>query len=141
MRRTDTRQEARVTETVFTIHSYVRYLVLLAGLGAIVTAIIGWGTAGLPPRAERALSGAFVGLLDLQVVLGVLVLVTGFPFYGALTGHLFMMVLAAAAAHGGSVMARRREPARSGSPMRTIGFALALLLIVGGIMAIQRSII
>lgn len=130
-----------MTETVFTIHSYVRYLVLVAGVGAIITAIIGWRAAGLPPRAERALSGAFVGLLDLQVVLGVLVLLTGFPFYGALTGHLFMMVLAAAAAHGASVMARRREPARSGSPVRTVGFMLAMLLIVGGIMAIQRSVI
>lgn len=130
-----------MTETLFTIHSYVRYLVLLAGLGAIVTAIIGWGTAGLPPRAERALSGAFIGLLDLQIVLGVLLLLTGFAFYGALTGHLFMMILAAAAAHGASVMARRREPARSGSPARTIGFMISLLFIVGGIMAIQRSII
>jgi hypothetical protein len=130
-----------VTDTVFTIHSWVRYLVLLAGLGAIVTAVIGWGTAGLPPRAERALSGAFVGLLDVQVVIGVLLLLTGFPFYGALAGHLFMMLLAAAAAHGASVMARRREPARSGSPVRTIGFTLSLLLIAAGIMAIQRSII
>lgn len=130
-----------MTETVFTIHSYVRYLVLLAGVGAIVTAIVGWRAAGVPPRAERALGGAFVGLLDLQVVLGVLVLLTGFPFYGALTGHLFMMLLAAAVAHGASVMARRREPARSGSPVRTIGFMLALLFIVGGIMAIQRSLL
>jgi heme A synthase len=130
-----------VTETLFTIHSFMRYLVLLAGAGAIITAIIGWGKAGLPPRAERALAGAFVGLLDLQVVLGVLLLLTGFPFYGALIGHLFMMVLAAAAAHGAAVMARRREPARSGSPVRTIGFVLALVLIVGGIMAIQRSVL
>ena len=130
-----------MTETVFTIHSYVRYLVLLAGVGAIVTAIAGWRAAGVPPRAERALGGAFVGLLDLQVVLGVLVLLTGFPFYGALTGHLFMMLLAAAVAHGASVMARRREPERSGSPVRTIGFMLALLFIVGGIMAIQRSLL
>ena len=130
-----------MTETVFTIHSYVRYLVLLAGVGAIVTAIAGWRAAGVPPRAERALGSAFVGLLDLQVVLGVLVLLTGFPFYGALTGHLFMMLLAAAVAHGASVMARRREPERSGSPVRTIGFMLALLFIVGGIMAIQRSLL
>jgi hypothetical protein len=51
------------------------------------------------------------------------------------------MVLAAATAHVASVMARRREPARSGSPVRTLGFMLALLFIIGGIMALQRSII
>jgi heme A synthase len=119
----------------------VRYLVLLAGIGALVTAVIGWRTAGLPPRAERALAGAFVGLLDLQVGIGVLLLLTGFAFYAALTGHLVMMVLAAATAHVASVLARRREPARSGSPVRTLGFTLALLFIIGGIMALQRSII
>ncbi|MBR9989765.1 MAG: hypothetical protein KFH98_08425 [Gemmatimonadetes bacterium] len=130
-----------MTETLFTIHSFARYFVLLAGAGAMITAFMGWGRAGLPPRAERALAGAFIGLLDLQVVLGVLLLLTGFPFYGALAGHLLMMVLAAAAAHTASVMARRREPARSGSPVRTVGFMIAFVLIAGGIMAIQRSII
>jgi hypothetical protein len=115
--------------------------VLFAGVGAIVTAVLGWGTAGVPPRAERALASAFAGLLDLQIVVGLLLLLTGFEFYGALAGHLFMMLLAGACAHGASIMARRREPARSGSPVRTIGFALALLFIVGGIMSIQRSII
>lgn len=130
-----------MTETVFTIHSYVRYLVLLAAIGAIITALLGWRTAGLPPRAERALSGAFVGLLDLQIVLGLLLLLTGFQFYGQLMGHLFMMLLAAAAAHIGSVLARRREPERSGSPARLIGFMLALILIIGGIMAIGRSVV
>ncbi|HEX6306604.1 MAG TPA: hypothetical protein VFZ69_00380 [Longimicrobiales bacterium] len=130
-----------MTDTLFTIHSYVRYLVLLAGVGALVAAALGWRRAGLPPRAERALSASFVAFLDLQVALGVLLLLSGFTYYAALTGHLVMMVLAAAAAHTASVMARRREPARSGSPVRVIGFLLALVFIVGGIMAIQRSIL
>ncbi|HEX6135168.1 MAG TPA: hypothetical protein VFZ24_14465 [Longimicrobiales bacterium] len=130
-----------MTDTLFTIHSFVRYLALLAGVGAVVTALLGWRRAGLPPRAERALAGAFVGFLDLQVVLGVLLLVSGFQFYGALIGHLVMMVLAAATAHVASAMARRREPARSGSSVRALGFLLALVFIVGGIMAIQRSIL
>ena len=130
-----------MADTLFSIHSFVRYFVLLAGAGAIITAALGWRTAGLPPRAERALGAAFVGFLDLQVLLGVLLLVSGFPFYGALTGHIFMMLLAAGAAHAGSVIARRREPARSGSPVRFAGFLLAVLFIIGGIMAIQRPII
>src|SRR5690606_8674215 len=105
------------------------YLVLLTGAGAMITAVIGWSMVGLPPRAERSLAAAFVGLLDVQVVLGVVLLLSGFPFYGALAGQLLMMLLAAAAAHGASVMARRREPQRSGSPVRAIGFMLALMLI------------
>lgn len=129
-----------MAETLFTLHSLLRYLVLLAAVGAIIMAAAGWRRPGLPPRLERPLAGAFVGLLDLQVVLGV-VLLTQWPFYGQLIGHIVMMVLAAASAHVTSILARRRPTESAGSGVRLAGFALTLVLVVGGIMAIQRPII
>jgi hypothetical protein len=122
------------------LHSGVRYLVLLAALAAIALALANLQRAGALARAERAAMGLFVGLLDLQVVLGVLLLLF-WPFYGALIGHIAMMVLAAAVAHAGSIMARRREPDRSGATVRIMTVVLALVLVVGGLMAIQRSVI
>jgi hypothetical protein len=133
-------EEDTLADALFTLHSLLRYLVLLAALGAIILAAAGWRRPGLPPRAERPLAGAFVGLLDLQVVLGV-ILLTQWPFYGALIGHITMMVLAAAAAHVASLMARRRTTDASASGVRLAGFTLALVLVIGGIMAIQRSVI
>jgi hypothetical protein len=50
-------------------------------------------------------------------------------------------VLAAAVAHGGSLLARRRGAERSGSPVRLAAVVLALVLIVGGTMAIQRPVL
>lgn len=129
-----------MADTLFAVHSLTRYLVLLAALGAIILAGAGWRRPGLPPRAERALAGTFVGLLDLQVVLGV-ILLTQWPFYGQLIGHIVMMVLAAATAHVTSIMARRRPTEAAGSGVRLAGFGITLVLIVGGIMAIQRPII
>jgi hypothetical protein len=127
-------------ETLFRIHSLLRYLVLLAALGAIITAAAGWRRPGLPPRAERALAGAFTGLLDLQVVVGV-ILLTQWPFYGQLMGHITMMVLAAVAAHAGAIIAKRRPVESAASGARLAGFTLALIFIIGGILAIQRPII
>jgi hypothetical protein len=124
---------------IFHAHSGLRYLVLLAALAALIAAIAGWrrSAAGGP---ERVLMMSFVGLVDLQVVLG-LVLLALWPFYGALVGHIVMMVVAAIVAHAGALLARRREPGRSGSPVRAATVVVTLLLIVGGIMSIGRSVV
>lgn len=130
-----------MAEIIHTIHSMVRYLVLLAGVGAVVVAAAGLRRSDAGAReAERKTMTAFVGLLDLQVLVG-LILVLVWPFYPMLFGHIVMMVLAAVVAHGGAYAARRRAPARSGSAVLAIAAALALLLIVGGIMAIQRPLL
>ena len=120
------------------LHSGVRYLVLIAALVALALAAANWQRRGALTNAERVSMGAFVGLLDLQVVIGVVLLLM-WPFYAALIGHIVMMVIAAAVAHGGSIMARRREPA--GAAVRVVTIVIVLVLVVGGIMAIQRSVI
>lgn len=130
-----------MAEILHTVHSMVRYLVLLAGLAAVVTAIIGWRRAAAGDDGpDRPALAAFVGLLDLQVLLGVVLLIV-WPYYPMLIGHIVMMALAAVAAHGGSLMARRRGPERSGSSVRAVAAVLALVFIVGGIMAIQRPLL
>jgi hypothetical protein len=127
--------------TLFWLHSSIRYLVLLAAVVALVVAALGMTRAGAGrERPERISMAVFVGLLDLQVLLGLVLLVL-FPFYPALIGHIVMMALAAVAAHVGSVMARRREPARSAAPVRLVTVVIALVLVIGGIMAIQRPLL
>jgi hypothetical protein len=129
-----------MADILHTLHWGARYLVLLAAAAAALTAAAAWRRTGGPERSERLSMAAFAGLLDLQVLLGIVLLVV-WPFYPALIGHIVMMILAAVAAHVGSVFARRREPARSGSPVRLVSVLLAVVLIVGGIMAIQRPVI
>lgn len=119
-------------------HSGLRYLVLLLAVAAIVA--LGMAVAsGRPGKAARILPAAFTGTLDLQVLLGIVLVISGI-YYDALVGHLVMMVLAVAAAHGSSVMAKRAGDERRAARIRLIGVAVALLLIVGGIMAIGRGV-
>jgi hypothetical protein len=128
-----------MAELMFTLHSTFRYLVFVAALAALIVGLLGLRSAE-PSKAERALMLAFVGVVDLQVLLG-LVLLALWPFYSALIGHIVMMIIAAAVAHVGAAVARRREPARSGSGVRVATLLLVMVLVIGGIMAIQRPLI
>jgi hypothetical protein len=121
---------------LYAAHSGLRYLVLLAGLVAIAYFVYGLATKQSAGRATRIVGSSFVGLLDTQVLLGI-VLLTMFPFYPALIGHIVMMVAAAAVAHVAMVMNRRR--ATPGFVLPLVGVGGALLLILGGIMAIGRG--
>jgi hypothetical protein len=123
-------------QTFFLIHSLTRYLVLAAGLALIAYCAVGLTSKAPPGRPLRALGASFSGLLDLQILVGLLVVVAR-GWYPALAGHLAMMVLAAAAAHAGVIVNRKRTLPGFAIPLA--GAVVSLLLVVGGIMAIGRS--
>jgi hypothetical protein len=120
-------------------HSGLRYLVLLAALVAIVALAYALAS-GRGARAARILPAVFIGLLDLQILLGI-GLVLGGVFPDAAVGHLVMMVLAAVVAHVASVLGKRASTAQREQVMRLAGIVIALALIIGGIMALGRSVL
>lgn len=120
-------------------HSGLRYLVLL--LGVVALAAFAWAyLARRPLPAARGLMGAFVGTLHLQLLLG-LALVVGGIWYGALMGHLTLMLVAAVVATVALVRARRAADERRALGVRLGGVAVALLCVVLGILAIGRSVV
>jgi hypothetical protein len=123
---------------VFYAHSGLRFLVLLTAVLAIGVLLWGWSSRRPFTGPSRGITAAFTGLLDLQVTLGV-ILVLVRPWYGELMGHLMMMIAAAFAAHGLTVYGRKQADPRKAHMISLIGVALALLLIVGGIMAIRDT--
>lgn len=123
---------------LFYAHSGLRFLVLLAA--AIAAAVLLWGWRSGRPFAgqSRAATAVFMGTLDLQFLLGIgTVLVR--PWYGALIGHLVMMVAAVAAAHAITSYGRKQPDPRRAHLVSFFGVVLALVLILGGIMAIRPS--
>src|SRR5688572_23978429 len=112
------------------LHSYWRWVVVLAALIALGHATLGWA-AGRPysPRA-RAVGRAFVGALDLQLLLGLLLYVFLSPYTRAAfadLGHVMknpfyrfwtvehgpVQLLAVVSAHVGSVRAKRAPDDRT----------------------------
>lgn len=128
------------SEILFHAHSGLRYLVLLAGVLAFGYSLVAAVRSAAWNRTGRILLRSFVGLLDLQVLIG-LVLAFVWPLYPALWGHFTLMLLAAAAAHLASALNRRRPAERRTHLVAALGAAGALILIIGGIAAIQRPIL
>lgn len=119
-------------------HSGLRYLVLLAAVVAIAYHVYGLLAKRPVDGAARVTALSFTGLLDLQVVLGLILMATGI-FHGALIGHMVMMLLAAAAAHVGGKVARRAPEPSSYYKISVGSIVVALVLIVLGIAAIGRT--
>ena len=120
-------------------HSGLRYLVLLAAIAALIA--LGYSVAtGRSTVAARRLSATFAGLLDLQIVLGIALLMGGL-FPDAVTGHLILMVFSAVVTHGAFLIGQQLSNDRRELVMRFCGIVVALALIVVGIMAIGRSVL
>lgn len=123
---------------IFHAHSGLRYAILLVAVIALV--LLALGAFGSRPyeKRSRATMAIFTGLLDLQVLLGIVMVIFG-CFYPALMGHMVMMVLAAVAVHGCGLYARKQADGRRAHTVALVGVVLGLALIAGGIGAIGRS--
>lgn len=123
---------------LFKAHSGLRYLVLVVGLLAVVYFVSGLVSKRPVDKKVRILGSSFAGLLDTQILLGLVLLGSGWPFQPMLWGHLSLMLLAAVLAHVLLVVNRRRP--QPGFLLPLIGVGGALLLISLGILAIGRGV-
>ena len=84
-------------------HSYLRWLIVIVALVAVVKFALGWRRGGVFQSIDRGLASGFSGLMDLQVTLGLILLVwggvagAGFPMFRI--EHAITMTIAAVVAH------------------------------------------
>ena len=127
------------------VHSILRWVVLLAAVIAVALAIAGW--RGRPwGNHDRIVGRTFVGALDLQVLIG-LILYSVSPIIGAafsnigeamrapmlrffLVEHLAGMIVAVALAHVGAVRIRKAADDRQRHRTAAVFFGLSLLVIL-----------
>ena len=121
-------------------HSGLRYLILLGGVLTVLYATYGTASGRTYDKTMRIVASSFVGTIHLQILLGLALLFSG-RFQPTVMGHLFMMLLAAAAAQiPVSVMRRRPDEQKSYLP-HAVGALAALAMIAAGILAIGRPIV
>ena len=121
----------------FHLHSGLRYLVLLAGAIALVYFAFCVATKRPFDKVGRIIGASYSGFVQLQVLVGIVVLVTR-GYYPALIGHIVMMVLAVGAIQGCLSANRRRTP--PGYVLPLVGTLVSLLFIVGGVLAIRPGL-
>ena len=131
------------------IHSVVRWLVLLAGLVAVARLANGYTRQLAYGAADLKASRIFIGLLDLQFLLGLILYATSPLIRDAMKNmttamqephtrffvaeHPMMMFLGLCVAHGSSIWSRKAPTDRVKFLRSAIGFAFALGLILAGI--------
>jgi hypothetical protein len=122
-------------DIVLRLHSLVRWLVLLAAVAAVIKFAIGWLRGGAFGQADRGLSLGFSGLLDLQALLGLIVLIggglggAGFPRYRL--EHAVLMLAAVVVGH---------LPSRWKQAAAAIRFRNALLCVFGALLLVIAGI-
>ena len=136
-------------ELVLSLHNILRWLVLVAGMFAVVRAVGGWLDRRAWAPASAGPGRVFTIALDVQFLLGILlygmlspVTRAAFAHVGAAMGdralrffaveHALLMVLAVAAAHLGKVLAPKAADDAGRYRRAALWYGAALLLILAG---------
>lgn len=127
-------------------HNILRWLILLAGLWAVVGALIGWIGKREWRKSQSTAGMLFAGFLDLQTLLGLLMLVftSGLMFTAVQSGqlmsnslyrffsveHSLIMLVALVFAHIGSAQVKKAAGDRQKYQKAALWYGLALLAIL-----------
>lgn len=119
---------------VLEIHSIIRFLVLLLAIVGIVLGLIGLAQKKAPAKTDLTVGSIFLGLYDLQMLLGLLVILLG-GLTNAL--HPVVMFVGLVVAHVLQSMARRAEGANV-HMMRLALYIVPLAIILVGLATIDH---
>jgi hypothetical protein len=120
-------------ELLYTIHSHTRWLIVAIVVLALVKLAITWSRGASFSGADRGLLSAAIGFIDLQMLMGVILLFgldQGFPRYRI--EHGVTMILAVAAAHFTAKWKKVEGPVRARNSF--IALLIAAVLIFVGVM-------
>lgn len=120
---------------ILMIHSIVRWLILIVALAAIVKFALGLAQKRAYDKMSNGLMAGFSGLMDLQALLGIIVLLwdgfagVGFPMYRI--EHAITLLLAVVVAH---------LPARWKKAADNVRYRNGLLAILGSLLLVVLGI-
>ncbi|MCL4261974.1 MAG: hypothetical protein KJ069_02095 [Anaerolineae bacterium] len=127
-------------EILLTIHSIVRWLVVVVGVIAFIKFLLGWLRKASFQPMDRGLMSGFVGLIDLQLLLGLILFIWGWLDVGLVryrAEHAFTMILVVVLAH----LSRRWRNADDTTKFRS--YALIILgifiLVFAGIAVLPQG--
>ena len=128
-------------------HNIFRWVVLIAGIVTVAMSFVGWFSKSDWTRTNEKMGMAYVSLIDMNVLLGLLLYIFLSPItkavfanFGAAMGdntlrffaveHIFGMIVALAAAHVGRVLTKKAtEPLKKHRTV-AIWYTLSLLIIL-----------
>ena len=135
---------------LLSFHNFLRWIVLAAGLAALIIAASGWSGSKTTNDSLRRFSVIFVGSMDLQFLLGLVLYFWASPLvHQALQNmgaamkvkelrffaveHTTAMFVALVLAHVGGALVRKRKTIQAQYRSAAVCFGLSLLAILIGI--------
>lgn len=129
-------------QVLFYIHSWLRWIILLAAAAALVRLVAGLAGRRAFNRLTGGLLSAYSGLMDLQALIGMAQLVIGWRGFAAASQaaggpafplpqieHLVTMVIAAAVAHLPARWKGQPDPVRHRNALLALVVSLALIVL------------
>jgi hypothetical protein len=117
------------------LHSLLRWVIVIFAVVAGLKFLIGWVGNGTYARIDRTLAAIYSGLIDLQVLIGVIFFIwtglTGAGFPLVRWEHAIVMILAAVSAH--APMRWASAPDRQRFRNNFLAVVVSLLLIYIGV--------
>jgi hypothetical protein len=132
---------------VLTLHSYLRWIVVILAIAAVVRALSGWLGRKEWTALDRRLGVFFSSSMDLQLLLGLILYIflspstrTAFQNFGAAMSnevlrywsleHIGLMLVAVILVHVGGALSKRADEARIKHRQAAIFFGLAILVVL-----------
>jgi len=118
---------------VLMLHSLVRWAVVVVAVVALVKFALGWLRGGAFDRMARGLASGFSGLMDLQMLLGLISLFgsglsgEGFPMYRI--EHAITMIVAVVVAHLPAMWRKQSDKVRYRNTFFAVVGSLALIFV------------
>lgn len=120
-------------DALVSLHSLLRWLILAIGVLVVLRGLRGWLTDLTFARSDNALGAAFTGLIDVNVLIGAVLLAAEWSKPDRPSPlHLVFTIMAAGVAHVGRVLTRRR-PNRGQHQWQSLSVLLSLVLVLIGI--------
>jgi len=119
-----------MTDSILSVHTLLGTAIPIAGAVVLLKGLYGWFTRDFFTRTDQVLGSLFVGLLDLTLLVGIVLLITGTVPGGI---HLFVMLGVVFAAHGSRVLARRKDAGERHLHQAMEALAIALMVLIFGV--------
>jgi len=131
---------------ILTLHNITRWIFLVLGIVVLVRSFSGWLKKSEYQNRDKKLSSIFAGVLDLQILLGIILYFTK-GWAGVLMNaagdvmktaslrffaleHWLMMIIAAALVHMASAKVKKNTDSQKKYRLTAIWFGIALIIVL-----------
>jgi hypothetical protein len=118
---------------VLMLHSIVRWLVVLVAVVAAVRFVLVMAGKAQGSGMDRGLMSGYTGLLDLNVLLGLIVLIGLGLFSMPQIEHAVTNIVAVVVAHVFAQRAKKMEDARLKARTNLLGVVISMVIIIVGV--------